>query len=177
MLPSLTERVTFRLQHPADLQSGRQVRQVAASDCLAQPGSQRQPHPHRPEDKGELGSPRLAYTVSKILRRAGARSALRGAPRSACPKAPELIHSGSGTVEPESCRTPSSRYWPVLRHPCRRCINSALRRKTSHTVESLLASSSPSVPPVHKQRSQTKNVCSLLIWPVGCKPFLNCIRF
>ena len=65
------------------------------------------------------------------LGRAGARRALRGAPRSAHPKAPELIHSGIGTVEPESCRTPSSRYWPVLRHPCRRCINSALRRKTS----------------------------------------------
>ena len=40
-----------------------------------------------------------AGCVSKILRRAGARRALRGAPRSARPKAPELIYSGSGAAD------------------------------------------------------------------------------
>ena len=40
-----------------------------------------------------------AGCVSKILRRAGARRALRGAPRSARPQAPELIYSDAGAAD------------------------------------------------------------------------------
>ena len=40
--------------------------------------------------KGEADSAAAGFCVSKILRRAGARRALRGAPRSACPAA--VVH-------------------------------------------------------------------------------------